>query len=107
MKPRPAGSVEVAALTQAFLDLHRAVAEHIGSVHIRETFRGEVAWEGDVELFELVDHPTATHGYAWTHETDSGGRRYVTVLRVPPVTSPETAVRAVIANEARKQRAGL
>ncbi len=94
-------------LVQAFLDLHSARAKHIGSVHIRETFRGVVAWEGDVEVFELLDHPTATHGYAWSHETDAGGRRYVTVLKVPPVPSPETAVRAVIVNEARKQPAGL
>lgn len=107
MKPRPAGPDEVAALARVFLDLHHAVAEHMGSVHVVETFRGAVAWEGDVELFELAGHPSATHGYAWAHETDSGGRRFVTVLRLPPITSPETAVRAVIVNEARKQRAGL
>ncbi len=56
-------------------------------------------------MFELLGHPIAQHGYAWAHETDSGARRFVTVLRLPPVMSPEAAVRAVIANEARKQRA--
>jgi hypothetical protein len=107
MTPHPASPDEVAALVQAFADLHDARAAHIGLVHIRESFQGVVAWEGDVEVFELTDHPTATHGYAWSHETDTGGRRYITVLKIPPVISPETAVRAVIANEARKQRAGL
>lgn len=102
MKPHPAGPDEVERLARAFRDLHGAEPTHIGSVHIVETFRGETAWEGDVELFELAGHPKATHGYAWSHETDSGGRKYVAVLRVPPITSPETAVRAVIANEARK-----
>jgi len=103
VKPHPADANEVARLVRAFRDLHAAEATHIGSVHVVETFRGETAWEGDVELFELAGHPKATHGYAWSHETDTGGRKYIAVLRVPPVSSPETAVRAVIANEARKQ----
>lgn len=102
MKAKPAGPDEVALLAAMFLDRHGAAATHIGSVHIVETFRGETAWEGDVELFELAGHPKATHGYAWSHETDTGGRKYIAVLRVPPITSPETAVKAVIANEARK-----
>ena len=41
--------------------------------------------------------------YAWAHESDAGGRRYVAVLHVPPVDSPRAAVRAAIVQEARER----
>jgi hypothetical protein len=41
----------------------------------------------------------ATLAYAWAHETDAGGRRYVAVLGVPPINNAVDAVRASIAAE--------
>ena len=54
-----------------------------------------------MEVFELHGHPTATHAYAWTHETDDPKqpKRSVTVLKIPPAVSPETAVRVAIMQE--------
>jgi hypothetical protein len=42
--------------------------------------------------------------YAWTHATDDpkNPKRHVTVLRIPPVISPKTAVQAVIVHEFRE-----
>jgi hypothetical protein len=57
------------------------------------------AWEGVVEAFALTGHPKAKRAYAWSF-LDGKEARYVTVLEVPPVESPQTAVRAYIANEA-------
>lgn len=59
------------------------------------------------EVFELRGHPHATHAYAWTHDTDDPKqpRRSVTVLKIPPATSPETAVRVAIMQEIRNAEA--
>jgi hypothetical protein len=83
--------------------LHGAEATHVESVPVKEMFEGRTVWEGIVEVFELHGHPKATHAYAWAHETDNPETpiRHVTVLRIPPVVSPVTAVRAAIAQEFR------
>jgi len=65
------------------------------------TFRGKVAWEGEVEVFAVTGHPKAAHAYAWEHETDEGNRAFVAVLGVPPVNSAQDAVRASIVAEAK------
>ena len=68
---------------------------------MRETFRGKVAWEGEVEVFAVTGHPKAAHAYAWEQETDEGNRAFVAVLGVPPVNSAQDAVRASIVAEAK------
>ncbi|MCA1624999.1 MAG: hypothetical protein LC778_14605 [Acidobacteria bacterium] len=60
-------------------------------------------WQGDVEVFTIRGHPKANRAYAWAHETDKG-KRYVAVLELPPVDSPQNAVRAAIVEEAKKKR---
>src|SRR5205807_7418775 len=83
--------------------LHKAEETHLESVPVKETFQGKTVWDGIVEVFELHGHPKSTHAYAWAHETDSPKKptRHVAVLRIPPVVSPETAVRAAIVQEFR------
>jgi hypothetical protein len=83
--------------------LHGVAAVHVESVPIKETFRGETVWEGVVEVFDLIGHPTANRIYAWAHETDGPGKllRHVTVLHSHPITSPLLAVRAAIVEEFR------
>lgn len=79
--------------------MHGVEATHFGSEPAHETFRGETVWDGVVEVFTVKDHPKAKVAYAWSHETDEGGRRYVAVLGLPPVKSATDAVRASIAAE--------
>ena len=102
MKPHRASPDEVARLAKALLDLHGAKGRHRESVAVRETFRGAVVWDGVVEVFD-IDGPPAPHAYAWAHETDTGGRRFVVVLHVPPVTSPLAAVQAAVVADLRGQ----
>jgi hypothetical protein len=66
---------------------------------VHETFQGQTAWEGVVEVFALKGHPKAGLAYVWSHETDEGGHRYVAVLGVPPVNSAQDTVRASIVAE--------
>ena len=90
-----------------FLNLHNTRAEHVETVPVTEAFQGQTVGEGDVEVFELKDHPKAKRAYGWGHATgdDDSGRRYVTVLELPPVESPVTAVRASIINDYREANA--
>jgi hypothetical protein len=81
--------------------LHGAKAKHLESVAVTETFRGQTVWNGIVEVFQLEGHPKTNKAYAWIHETGdpSHPKRHVTVLHIPPVVSPQTAVRAAIVQE--------
>ncbi len=83
--------------------LHDAEAEHLFSVPVREVFHGEVIWDGNVEVFDLKGHPTASRVYAWAHDTDDPKRprRHVTVLHLHPIKSAQDAVRAAIVQEFR------
>ena len=49
--------------------LHGVESEHLKSVPVKETFRGETVWEGLVEVFYLTGHPKAAIAYAWSHDT--------------------------------------
>ena len=81
--------------------LHKAEPKHVKSVPVKETFQGKTVWDGIVEVFDLRGHPKAKKVYGWRHETTSKNPRYVTVLHIPPVVSPVTAVKAAIVQEFR------
>jgi len=88
-------------LRKVIRELHGAKARHVESVPVRETFQDQIVWDGVVEVFDLTGHPQANRIYAWAHETDDpkNPKRYVTVLHIPPVVSPQTAVQASILQE--------
>ena len=74
------------------------------SVPVKEAYQGKTVWEGIVEVFDLRGHPAASRVYAWAHATDNPKhpKRHVTVLHIPPVVSPETAVKAAIVQQYRE-----
>jgi hypothetical protein len=76
-------------------------ASHVESVPVLEVFRGQTVWEGVVEAFTIQGHPKAKRAYGWAYD-DGKETRYVAVLEIPPVSSPNTAVRAAIAAGAQK-----
>ena len=90
---------DIKALEQAIETMHGCKCCHIGSKAVKEAFEEQVAWEGQVEIFNLEGHRTAKICYAWSYEDDGGETQYVTVLEIPPVDSPETAVKVAIAKE--------
>ena len=91
-------------LKDAIRRLHGCEADYLESVPVREVYQGEVVWQGDVEVFEIRGHPTAKHCYAWAHDTDKTGKRFVAVLELPPVDSAQGAVKAAIVEEYRSKR---
>ena len=77
--------------------LHGCDSTWDGSVPVVETFRGELVWQGDVEVFK-VNHPKAQEAYA---RSDSDGN-FTAVLGIPPATDPLNAVRVSIVARRRK-----
>jgi len=88
---------EIERLRQAIRDLHGLDGSYVRSVAVKETFRGETVWDGVVEVFAINGSDKAAYAYAWSYETDEGGRRYLAILGVPPILGPRDAVRAAIA----------
>jgi hypothetical protein len=96
---------DIERLQKAIKDLHGCDSEHLLTTPVREIFQGKVVWEGDVEVFQLKNHPSmAILAYAWSYKTDDGETRYVAVLGLPPVHTALDAVRAYIASHPQKQR---
>ena len=106
--------VPTEALQQAIRDRHGCGSRFVRSVTVTVTgdgrtywqgFHGTMLWEGEVQVFDLVDHPTATRAYAWARSADgpdgADGERLVVVLHAGAVDAPEAAVRAALAAEAR------
>ena len=90
------------ALQDAIRHLEGCASSWVESAPVTEMFgRDIVVWDGVVEVFDLIDHPSARRAYGWSYETDEGKRRFMVVLHKPPVDSPETAVRAAIAADYR------
>lgn len=81
--------------------VHRADTQHLESVPVTERHMGKVVWNGIVEVFRLRGHPQTNRVYGWVHDTGECGRRkrFVTVLHIPPVVSPQTAVQAAIVQD--------
>ena len=64
---------------------------YTGQVDIRKVCEDRAVWEGEVLIFILEGHPTASRCYAWEEDGE-----VTSVLHEGAVTSPEAAVRSVI-----------
>jgi len=96
--------VSVEALQKAIFDLHGYKAMWVESVPVKEIFEGETVWEGIVQVFDLIDHPTAKRCYAWSYQLEgSRKRKFFAVLHQGVVNSPQKAVKAAIVREYRKK----
>jgi hypothetical protein len=96
--------VAVDELRKAVEGMHRCKAKYQGSEHVKEEFRGEPVWEGDVHTFALSGHATARECYAWSAPVgDTHNRRFFAVLRLGPVQSARDAVQASIVQTYRDE----
>jgi hypothetical protein len=92
-------------LKKVIRHLHGVEAAHVESIPVKETHEGVTVWDGVVEVFDLIRHPTAVRVYAWAHDTDDPKhpRRHVAVLHGHPIKSARDAVRAAIVQEYRNR----
>ena len=76
---------------------------YIGSKLVKEVFQGQVAWEEgrSRDIRPLIGYPKAKNCFAWYFTDEKGEKQYTTILGIPPIDSPEMAVKAAIAGKAR------
>lgn len=83
--------------------MHSCRATFVHIAPVRESFRDQPVWEGNVHVFNLEDHPSATRAYAWSSPIEgSDKRRFYAVLHLGGIKSPLDAVRAAIVAEHRR-----
>jgi hypothetical protein len=81
-------------------------ATWLGSVPVREVFKGQTVRQGDVEVFDLTGLPKAKRAYAWSHldGTKDEQTRSVAVLEIPPVDSAQKAVQVQIVKNVKAKK---
>lgn len=98
----PAG---IPALQDAIRHIEGCESRHDQTSHVVEkTPDGrEIVWEGDVELFTLLNHPKRVYrAYAWSEATTGNKRRFFVVLHSAEIDAPHKAVRASILADAHR-----
>ena len=91
----------IARLQVTVEQLHNCSAIHSETVPVHEVFGGKTLWQGNVEVFTLHNHPKAKRAYAWTH---GDPEEFMTVLELPPVDSPQSAVKVATAYQIKQAR---
>src|SRR5437762_14003923 len=93
-------------LKKAIRELHGYAATHLETVPVTERFQGQTVWDGEVEVFHLPEHPKADRLFAWGYSESDDERdlKAVTVLAIPPITTPRKAVQDYIASLYRKEQ---
>jgi len=89
-------------LKQVIFHLHKANPIWIKSVPVEEIFGGKTIWQGDVEVFDLTNHPKAKRCYGWTYGEPE---EFITILELPPVTDAQSAVKVGVSYQIKKARA--
>lgn len=93
----------ISELVRAIRAMHGVKAVYLETVPVREGFRGQVAWEGEVIVFAISGHPKAKQCFAWgVRQEDGTGWEVTAVLAIPPVTSAGMAVKSAIVAYARQ-----
>ena len=88
-------------LKQVIFHLHKAGATWVASVPVQEVFKGKTLWKGDVEVFDLHDHPKAKPCYGWTYGEPE---EFFAILEFPPVTDAQTTVKVGVSYQIKKTR---
>jgi hypothetical protein len=91
---------KITKLKDAIRATHGCESLHVESVPIKEVVENQIAWEGTVEVFDLIGHPKAKRAYAWSYR-DGDETKSVAVLQIAPVDSPQSAVKVAIASRSR------
>jgi len=94
-------SKDIIELQNAIRAIHECESRWEASVRVEEKFEGNTAWNGIVEVFALISNPKAKYAYAWTYR-DRNQNKTTAVLKIPPVDSPQSAVKVAIASKVRQ-----
>ena len=92
-------------LRDAIRQLHGLESEYVETMEVVEEFKGRTMWDGEVSIFKVSGHPQTDTAYAW-RDQQGDKKRYVAVLKLPPVDSPQLAVRAAVVATIRAAQKG-
>jgi len=82
--------------------IHNCDALHIEEIAVIEKFGSKTVWQGIVHVFKIKGNSQTDTCYAWSSPIGSlTKRRYYAVLKIPPIDSPEKAVRAAIVKNSK------
>jgi len=87
-------------LRNAIRATHGCESRHVSTSRVRGMFEDRLAWQGEVETFDLIGHATAKRCHAWGYE-ENGQLHATAMLELPPIHSPVDAVNIAIAAKAR------
>lgn len=90
-------------LQNAIKSMHGCGSIHLETSQVKSVHGEKIAWEGEVETFELQSHPVARRCYAWGYE-ENGRLEVTSVLATPAINSPSKAVDVAIVAKAKPNR---
>jgi len=93
---------DLEALRRVIREQHSCESRHLRSISVTEMFGDVVVFDGPVELFELIGHPTARRCYAFEYDEDNHPLRHFALLELPPVESALKAVQVAVAEGSRE-----
>jgi hypothetical protein len=67
-------------------------ADYEGFVLVEDVDAAQTPWRGYVHLFRVSGHATATQAFAWASHVN-GNQSFTAALRVPPINTPNEAIR--------------
>jgi len=94
---------DIPLLQKVIKETYGCDSRHVQSVPVTEEFGGQIAWDGTVEIFDLIGHSTAKRAYAWSYQ-EGDQIKSVAVLEITPVDSPRSAVKVAIASKAQRPK---
>lgn len=88
---------------QAVAALHSCTAQHLATIHVCEEEVGRRTWDGDVEIFQLHGFASADRSFVWSYSNEQrrGELDFISVPETSAITTPSSAVLAVLAWEKR------
>jgi len=89
-------------LAEAIARMHDCAVSHKGTARVVEKVGDEIAFDGNVEVFDIEGDPEASQAFGWGWRDNSGEIQYIGILNVPPIESPREAVQAAITSGAFK-----
>lgn len=89
-----ADSEYIEKLQNVIFQRHACESSWVESLPVHDVYQGQIIWNGLVEVFSLSGHPKARIAYAWIDQEERRDTRELveTVLGIPPVDSPLSAV---------------
>jgi len=94
------GFVTINDLTKTVEQICKCKASYLDQVAVIEEYGSNTVSEGIVHVFRITGHPRTDTCHAWSSPIEgTTTRRYYAVLKIPPLDSPEKAVRASIVHD--------